>query len=74
MKPNKLFLFLTITTVFCAGGAEKATGTIGSVKFNHAALTCRRSPTRRRACAFLLVFRGLEDFPRSSRGGSVVCD
>ena len=21
MKPNKLFLFLTITTVFCAGGA-----------------------------------------------------
>ena len=36
MKPNKLFLFLTITTVFCAGlriAQEKATGTIGSVKF-----------------------------------------
>jgi hypothetical protein len=36
VKPNKLFLFLTITTVFCAGlgiAQEKATGTIGSVKF-----------------------------------------
>jgi hypothetical protein len=36
MKPNKLFLFLTITTVFCAGvgiAQEKATETIASVKF-----------------------------------------